>query len=177
MRDSGYYMQEPHNQLYGAQIPTFDDKADVTELLLAATAPNNNRPYKFRGMPVMRGTQRSISSQLDPFVRHVYIHGLAGTKSNVYKHHRILIGRHGCLANTHQIGRRQQQLAAYPFLGGEDALRQAFDDGYHDARRYERWEEDPYHYAKADRSPGEDTDWRDVRAAIFGDGSENKGGL
>lgn len=175
-KDTGFYQQEPHMQIYGAQIPTFDSKADVTELVIAATAPNHNSPVMFRGMPTVRGSCSSISSQLDQFVRHIYIHGLSGTNgAKHFKRHRVLIGRHGLLSNCHLGPRRQLQLAAYPFFGAEDALRQAFDDGYHDARRYERWEEDPYHYSKPDRSPGEDNDWRDVRAAIFGENPENKG--
>jgi hypothetical protein len=168
-KDAGYYKQEPQMQIYGAHIATFDSKEDVTDLVLAATAPNHNKPYTFRGMPVVRGTCASISSELDQFVRHVYIHGIAGyARTKIYTRHRVLVGRHGVLANTHLGPRRQLLMAICPSLAG-DGLKQAFDDGFHDARRYERWEEDPYYYSKADRSPGEDTDWRDVRAAIFGE--------
>jgi hypothetical protein len=170
-KDAGFYRQQPHMQIFGAHIATFDSKADVTELVLAATAPNHNTPYLFRGQPCVRATCSSISTELDQFVRHIYIHGLSGNKSKHYTRHRVLVGRHGMLANCHLGPRRQMQLAAYP-LGGREVLKKAFDDGYFDARRYERWEEDPYHYSKTDRSPGGDTDWRDVRAAIFGDKQE-----
>ncbi|CCW66800.1 unnamed protein product [Phytomonas sp. Hart1] len=172
-RDPGYLRQPKANIHFGHHIARWEDWADLGQNLLAATAPNTQRPMTFRGASnVLRGTMMSLSSELDQCCRHVYIHGYIGFRRNKNQaRHNILIGRHGFLGNTHFSFPKQALLAFMPVLGGEDRkeeLQLAYDAGYHDARRYERWEEDPYFFAKADRSPCDDFNFRTLRAGFFG---------
>jgi hypothetical protein len=177
-RDSGYYEQPAHRQLTGWHISTFDNKVDVAELLCAATCPQQQKVTLFRGEPVTRGSWRSLSSEMDQYVRHIYIHGLAGyPRSIAHTRHNHYFGRHGSLCNTHSYWALQFLHGCHPGLfkgASAEALRVAFDNGFHDARRYERWQEDAYHFAKPDRSPGGDADWREIRAAVFGNKSSNQ---
>lgn len=166
--DHGYNRQPPPNQLFGCHIATFDNKKDTVDLIVAATCPNHRQPCAYRGLPVTRGTWRSLSSELDQYVRHIHIHGYAGFR-NMKQHtrHNFYFGRHGTIVNCAGGPLEQLWLCSAPY-GGADKLRDAFDRGFNDARRYERWVEDPYHFAKPDRSAGSDGDWREIRAAVFG---------
>lgn len=177
-KDVGYHQQLKENFNYGHHIALWDDWEDLKQCLLVATAPNLEKPIKYRDAPnVMRGTLMSLSSELDQYCRHVHIHGYCGYRySRQQMRHNLYFGRHGFLANTHFSFPKQAWLAFAPHLGGQarkDDLRAAFDAGYHDAKRYERWEEDPYHYAKTDRSPSDDFNFKTLRAGLFGKKSDN----
>jgi hypothetical protein len=173
-RDVAYYEQPAQHRLNGWHICQWTSLDDVTDCLVAATNGSATRPYSFRGCPCTRATWGSLSSELDPFVRHVHVHGFAGLSGRVsHQRHKIFIDRHGFLSYTGQPAYLQLIAAVAPkaFFSktwAKDVLRQAFDAGFHDARRYERWEEDAYFYAKPDRSPTKDPNWRNFRAAMFG---------
>ncbi|KAH9600228.1 hypothetical protein LSM04_009283 [Trypanosoma melophagium] len=172
-KDPGYMAQSKAHIHFGHHIAQWSDVDDLAQCIMAATAPNTERPMIFRDADnVMRGTMMSLSSELDQYCRHIYIHGYAGYRYNKHQtRHNIFFGRHGFLANTHFSFWRQAWLAFAPNIGGEarrDELIEAYDAGYNDARRYERWEEDPYHFAKADRSPSDDFNFRQLRANLFG---------
>lgn len=172
-KDHGYMTQAKENIYFGHHIAQWDDYDDLAQNLLASTAPNTEKPMVFREADnVLRGTMMSLSSELDQYCRHIYIHGYAGYRYNKNQtRHNVFFGRHGFLGNTHFSFPTQVRLAFAPGIGGEsskEALLRAYDAGYHDARRYERWEEDPYFYAKADRSPGDDFNVRHLRASLFG---------
>lgn len=179
-KDPGYMQQPKENVYFGNHIAAWDDWQDLKQCVLAACAPNMDRQMKYRDAPnVMRGTLLSLSSELDQYCRHVHIHGYCGYKYNRNQtRHNFFFGRHGFLPNTHFSFTKQMILAFAPNFGGaerhKDDLLQAFDAGYHDARRYERWEEDPYHYAKADRSPGDDFNWKMIRGTLFGKKNDNQ---
>ena len=170
-RDTGFLKQAGEVQLYGNHICIFDNKTDVTDCILAATCPNSQVCYPFRGMNVVRATQNSLASQLDQYIRHVYVLGLAGNPSSrQHQRHVSFFGRHGALVNTHDHWASQLLTACRPATmrrRSEDLLRQSYENGFHDARRYERWEEDVYHFAKPDRAPSEDDDWRTIRGGLF----------
>ena len=173
-RDVNYFKQPLNQQLFGAPISAFDGKSDVQECLIAATAPNATLPFKFRGEFCTRCTWKCMSSELDQYVRHIYIHGISGYPySSQHTRHNMFFGRHGLVANTHWNWQRQFLVAIWPCKFGlgvanTEVLREAYDRGFQDAMRYERWDEDPYTNAKADRSPGDSTDWKTIRAAFFG---------
>ncbi|EKG06080.1 hypothetical protein TCSYLVIO_002839 [Trypanosoma cruzi] len=172
-KDPGYMRQTKENVHFGHHIAQWDDVNDLAQCIMAATAPNTEKPMVFRDADnVVRGTMMSLSSELDQYCRHIYIHGYAGYRYNRQQtRHNIFFGRHGFVANTHFPFWRQVWLAFAPNIGGiarKDDLLEAYDAGYNDARRYERWEEDPYHYAKADRSPSDDFNFRQLRANLFG---------
>lgn len=174
-RDMNFMKQPPHQQLFGAMLSSFESAADVGEIMIGATAPNATLPYLLRGELVTRATWKCISSELDQYVRHIYIHGFSGyPHSTQHTRHNSFFGRHGFLANSHWHWQTQMLCAHYPMRvpmmrnRHREMLREAFEKGFHDARRYERWEEDVYLTAKPDRSPSENTDLRTIRAAIFG---------
>lgn len=173
-RDQGFVEQKKNEILFGHHISSFDSNEDITELMIAATCTDTNKLATFRGAEraCMRATCMSFAAEADQYIRHVYIHGLCGYPySRKHMRHNHYFGKHGFVVNTHQNYPKQFLLACFPTLGGKNRgsqLRQAFDDGFHDARRYERWEEDPYHFVKPDRSTGGDEDWRTIRAAVFG---------
>lgn len=172
-KDAGYMSQAKENIYFGHHIAQWDDVSDLGQNILASMAPNTSRPMIFRDADnVLRGTMMSLSSELDQYCRHVYIHGYSGYRYNKNQaRHNIMFGKHGFLGNTHFSFPKQVLLAFAPLIGGEvrkEELMEAYDAGYHDARRYERWEEDPYFYAKADRSPGDDFNFRNLRANLFG---------
>jgi hypothetical protein len=171
-KDPGYMQQLKENINFGHHIAAWDSWDDLKQNLLASTAPNMDKQMKFRDCPnVMRGTLMSLSSELDQYCRHVHIHGYCGYRYNRRQtRHNMFFGRHGFIANTHMSFPKQAMLAFCPNVGGQsrkDELLRAFDAGFHDGRRYERWEEDPYHYAKSDRSPGDDFNWKNIRAGLF----------
>ena len=172
-KDAGYHRQTKENILYGQHIASWSDRADVIATVMAATAPNHQKQMKFRqAANVMRGTQGSLSSELDAYCRHVHIHGFCGLQRfKSHTRHNHFFGRHGFLANTHFSSTKQCWLAFAPHVmnsARREELREAYDHGYNDARRYERWEEDPYHFAKADRSPSQEYSWKNARSALFG---------
>lgn len=172
-KDAGYMAQAKENIYFGHHIAQWDDMADFGQCVLAATAPNTDKPMVFREADnVLRGTMMSLSSELDQYCRHVYIHGYSGYRYNKNQaRHNIMFGKHGFIGNTHFSFPKQALLAFAPLIGGDvrkEELIEAYDAGYHDARRYERWEEDAYFYAKADRSPGDDFNFRNLRANLFG---------
>ncbi|CCW61857.1 unnamed protein product [Phytomonas sp. EM1] len=171
-KDPGYMQQRKENIHFGHHISQWESWEDLAQNILVATAPNTRKPMLFRDAHnVLRGTMMSLSSELDQCCRHVYIHGYIGMRYNRYQtRHNILIGKHGYLGNTHFSFVKQVLLAFLPTFGRErrEELLQAYDAGYHDARRYERWEEDPYLFAKADRSPNDDFNFRTLRAGLFG---------
>lgn len=172
-KDPGYMMQAKENIYFGHHIAEWTDFDDLAQNIIAATAPNTQKPCIFRDADnVLRGTMMSLSSELDQYCRHIYIHGYAGYRYNKNQaRHNIMFGRHGFIGNTHFTFPKQVIMAFAPLLGGEarkDDLLQAYDVGYNDARRYERWEEDPYYFAKADRSPSDDFNFRNLRANLFG---------
>ncbi|EPY28292.1 hypothetical protein AGDE_05709 [Angomonas deanei] len=176
-RDPGYMTQSKENVYFGHHIASWTDFDDLGQNILAATAPNVNKPMIFRGADnVLRGTMLSLSSELDQYCRHIYIHGYCGMRYNKNQsRHNIMFGKHGFLANTHFSFPKQALMAFAPNLGGEarkEDLIQAYDAGYFDAKRYERWEEDPYFYAKADRSPNDDFSFTTLRAGLFGSKSD-----
>jgi len=81
--------------------------------------------------------------------------------------------------NTHEHPLVQAWTAFYPNvvnLARRKSLAEAFEHGYRDAAMYERWEEDPYHYAKPDRSPSDDYNWTMIRRAFAG-GTDNETSL
>lgn len=171
-RDVGYMSQAKENIYFGHHIAQWEDVSDLGQNILAAMAPNTNKPMTFRDADnVLRGTMMSLSSELDQYCRHVYIHGYAGYPYNRNQaRHNIMFGKHGFLGNTHFSFPKQVLLAFAPLIGGNvrrEELMEAYDVGYNDARRYERWEEDPYFYAKADRSPEDDFNMRSLRAFLF----------
>jgi hypothetical protein len=171
-KDPGYVQQTKENIRFGHHIAAWDNWDDLKQNLLVASAPNMDKPMKFRDADnVLRGTLMSLSSELDQYCRHVYIHGYCGYKYNRKQtRHNTFFGRHGFIANTHTSFPWQVVQAFYPNLGAasrREELMHAFDAGFHDARRYERWEEDPYHYSKSDRSPSDDFNWRNIRAGLF----------
>ncbi|EPY30644.1 hypothetical protein STCU_03965 [Strigomonas culicis] len=172
-KDPGYMSQAKENIYFGHHIAQWSDFDDMAQNILAATAPNTDKPMIFREADnVLRGTMMSLSSELDQYCRHIYIHGYAGYRYNKNQsRHNIFFGKNGYIGNTHFSFPKQALLAFAPQVGGErrkDELLQAYDAGYYDARRYERWEEDPYYYAKADRSPSDDFNFRNLRAGLFG---------
>lgn len=179
-KDPGYMSQAKENIHFGHHIASWDSLDDFKQCLTVASAPNMSKPMKFRDADnVLRGTLMSLSSELDQYCRHVHIHGYAGWRYNKHQaRHNYFFGRHGFLPNTHFSFPKQAWLAFAPHVGGEarkEDLRQAFDAGFHDAKRYERWEEDPYHYAKSDRSPSDDLNWKTIRSTLFakkGDSSQ-----
>mmetsp|Transcript_82986 Transcript_82986/g.96982 ORF Transcript_82986/g.96982 Transcript_82986/m.96982 type:complete len:318 (+) Transcript_82986:71-1024(+) len=170
-KDPGYMSQQKENIHFGHHIATWDSYDDLKQCITVATAPNMDKQMPYRDAPrAMRGTLMSLSSELDQYCRHVHIHGYAGYRYNRQQaRHNFFFGRHGFIANTHFGFPKQVWLAFLPHLGSgaKDRLLEAFDAGYNDARRYERWEEDPYHYAKSDRSPSDDFNWKNIRANLF----------
>ena len=72
----------------------------------------------------------------------------------------------GPLHNESALMRQTEQLLA----NGFDSV------SYRDTAMYERWEEDPYHYAKPDRSPSDDYNWTMIRRAFAG-GTDNETSL
>ncbi|KAG8348436.1 hypothetical protein ERJ75_000998000 [Trypanosoma vivax] len=172
-RDAGYMTQSKEHVHFGHHIAQWTDVNDLGQCIMAATAPNTTKPMIFRDADnVMRGTMMSLSSELDQYCRHIYIHGYCGYPFSRHQtRHNIFFGRHGFLSNTHFPFWRQALLAFAPTIGGNarrDDLLEAYDAGYNDARRYERWEEDPYHFAKSDRSPNDEFSFRQLRANLFG---------
>ena len=174
-RDAGYLQQRKENIYYGHHVTQWDDRADVIACMTAAMGPNANFMMQYRDAPnVMRGTLYTMSSELDQFIRHVHIHGYCGYRYNRHQtRHNIYFGKHGFLANTHFYYPQQAAMAFMPKTFFSAASRAehhklAFEKGFLDARRYERWEEDPYYYAKPDRSGEDDFNWRSMRASIFG---------
>ena len=175
-RDLGFRQQKQENLLYGHHISMFDSNEDITDCMVAAIECDVSKLRTFRGVTngVQRGSCMSMSSQVDQYIRHIYIHGLCGYPySRKHMRHNNHFGRHGMLVNTHAVYGYQFWQALQPCWGGRkrarfDELNQAFENGFHDARRYERWEEDVYHYAKPDRSVGGDEDWKNIRVALFG---------
>jgi len=172
-KDPGYMSQSKENLYFGHHIAEWDDLHDLAQCLLVATAPNTHKPMIYRNVDnALRGTMMSLSSELDQYCRHVYIHGYAGYRYNKNQtRHNIMFGKHGYLGNTHMSFWKQVLFGFAPLLAGEagrEGLLQAYDAGYYDARRYERWEEDPYFFAKADRSPNDDFNMRTLRAGLFG---------
>jgi hypothetical protein len=174
-RDLYYAKQPSAQQLFGAMISSFDSKADVGDCILAATAPNATLPCVFRGEHCTRATWKCLSAELDQYVRHVYIHGMSGYPHSIHHtRHNTFVGRHGLLANSHWHWQRQMLAAIWPkripLLASSnlELIKESFEKGFHDARRYERWEEDVYVTAKPDRSPSDSIDLRRIRAAIFG---------
>jgi hypothetical protein len=171
-----YFPRQPMNQqLFGAMISNFDSKEDVTDCIVGATAPNATIPYTFRGERITRATWKCMSAELDQYVRHIYIHGLSGyPHSGHHTRHNNFIGRHGFIANSHWNWKRQFLCAIWPkrvpFLANSniEVIKEAFEKGFNDARRYERWEEDVYLNAKPDRSANDSLDMKNIRAAIFG---------
>lgn len=179
-RDLNYPRQPINQQMFGAMISAFDSKADVSDCIVAATAPNATMPCIFRGERCTRATWKCLSAELDQYVRHIYIHGLSGyPHSGHHSRHNHYIGRHGFLANSHWNWKRQFLVAIWPkripFLASSnlEVIRESFEKGFNDARRYERWEEDVYVNAKPDRSSNDSLDMKNIRAAIFG--SSNTG--
>lgn len=171
-RDPGFKRQPKKHLLYGYHISSWSNFDDVAQNILVATAPNTLKTMKFRDADnVMRGSMMSLSSELDQYCRHIYIHGYVGFRHNKKQScHNILFGRHGYLGNTSSPFWKQVICAFSPLLGGDrrrEDLLDAYDAGYYDAKRYERWVEDPYFYAKADRSPSDDFNFRNMRASIF----------
>jgi hypothetical protein len=175
-KDSGFHRQIKENILFGHHVASWSDREDLISCVMAATAPNHDKMMTFRDAKenVMRATQNSLSSELDTYCRHVHIHGFCGlAKFKSHNRHNTYFGRHGFLANTHFSPIKQCFLAFRPdVMNGarKTELLEAFDHGFNDARRYERWEEDPYHFAKADRSPSSDYSWKNARATLFGKG-------
>ena len=171
-----YYSRQPINQqMFGAMISSFDSKEDVADCVIAATAPNATMPCVFRGEKCTRGTWKCLSVELDQYVRHIYIHGLSGyPHSSHHTRHNHYIGRHGFLCNSHWNWKRQFLVAIWPkripmlATSNIEVLKEAFEKGFNDARRYERWEEDVYLNAKPDRSVNDSLDMKNIRAAIFG---------
>jgi hypothetical protein len=173
-RDPGYMTQKKENIHFGHHVCTWDSRDDLVQCLIAATAPNMNQMCPFRDAPnVMRGTLMSLSSELDNYCRHVHIHGYAGYRYNKNQtRHNIFMGRHGFIANTHLPFWQQVRVAFFPQLGSGEAVKSvlldAFEAGFKDGRRYQRWEEDPYYFAKPDHSPGDNFNVVTLRAALFG---------
>ncbi|EAN79361.1 uncharacterized protein TEOVI_000780200 [Trypanosoma equiperdum] len=172
-RDPGYMKQTKEQIHFGHHVAQWTDVSDLAQCILASMAPNTAKPMIFRDADnVMRGTMMSLSSELDQYCRHIYIHGYCGYPYNKHQtRHNIYFGRHGFLANTYFPFWKQALLAFAPTFGGaarREELLEAYDAGYNDARRYERWEEDPYHFSKADRSPSDDFSFRQLRANLFG---------
>eukprot|EP00758_Cryptobia_borreli_P003584 Tbor_TRINITY_DN3847_c0_g1::TRINITY_DN3847_c0_g1_i3::g.5642::m.5642 len=154
-KDYGYLHQNRNNILYGHHIAQWDDREDLLKCIVSAMACNVNKPMQFRDADnVMRGTFYSMSSELDQSIRHVHIHGYCGDKYNRHStRHNFYFGKHGFLSNTSPF-LKQAVMAFRPNLMGKfakSAHMRAYEAGYVDARRYERWEEDPYFYAKPDR--------------------------
>lgn len=171
-RDPGFKRQSKSHRDFGYHISEWSNHQDVMQNILAATAPNTQKPMTFRRADnVLRGTMMSLSSELDQYCRHVYIHGYVGIRQNKRQaRHNILFGRHGFLGNTHMPFWKQAVCAFAPAIGGDQRrsdLLEAYDAGYFDAKRYERWEEDPYLFAKPDRSPSDDFNFRNLRASLF----------
>lgn len=171
-KDPGYLQQAKENIQFGHHIAVWDNWEDLKQNLLVATAPNMDKPMQFRDADnALRGTLMSLSSELDQYCRHVHIHGYCGYKYNRKQtRHNTFFGRHGFIANTHTSFPFQVLQAFCPNVGAasrKEELLRAYDAGFHDARRYERWEEDPYHYAKSDRSPSDDFNWKNIRAGLF----------
>lgn len=171
-RDPGFKQQKKEHFRFGYHISDWKDFHDVAQNILVAMAPNTQKPMVFRDANnVLRGTMMSLSSELDQYCRHIYIHGYVGLKRNKQQSiHNVLFGRHGYIGNTHFPFWKQAICAFAPIVGGEARkvdLLDAFDAGYHDARRYERWEEDPYFFAKADRSPSDDINFKNMRASLL----------
>lgn len=174
-KDHGYMRQKKENIHYGHHITQWDNRADLINCMTAAMAPNTKLQMQYRDAPnVMRGTLFTMSSELDQFIRHVHIHGYCGYRYNRHQtRHNFYFGKNGFVANTHFPFVQQVALAFFPATFFSAASRKehhklAFEKGYLDAKRYERWEEDPYYYAKPDRSSEDDFNWRSVRASIFG---------
>lgn len=171
-RDPGFKQQKKEHFRFGYHISDWKDFDDVAQNILVAMAPNTLKPMIFRDANnVLRGTMMSLSSELDQYCRHVYIHGYVGLRKNKNQSiHNIMFGRHGYIGNTHFPFWKQAICAFSPLLGGDARkvdLLEAYDAGYHDARRYERWTEDPYFYAKSDRSPSDDFNFRNLRSSLF----------
>lgn len=170
--DAGYKTQKKENFHFGHHISEWSGFEDVAQNILAATAPNKQKPMIFRDADnVMRGTMMSLSSELDQYCRHVYIHGYVGMRFHkLQSRHNYMFGRHGFLGNTRFSFWKQVMRAFGPHIGGEKTrqdLLDTFDAGFSDAMRYERWEEDPYLFAKPDRSPSDDFNFRNLRASLF----------
>ena len=170
--DRGFKMQEPDMMIHGHHISMFDDNPDIASCLKAAMVCNKYDPATFRygDKKVARATSVAHCSQLDQAIRHVYVKGLSGNPSTRRaQRHNHIFGVHGSLVNTHHHWIKQYQFACLPTaVGGRaaslDALNESFDNGYQDARRYERWLEDSYHFAQADRSLETKGDMRNLRA-------------
>ena len=173
-KDEGYIQQLKDQVYFGHHVCQWDNRADLTDCLMAAMSPNVNHPYKFRDADnVLRGTFYTMSSELDQHIRHVHVHGYCGYKYNRHQtRHNFHFGKHGFIANTHFYLPKQAALAFMPHLLGArsaaDHHRFSYEQGFLDAKRYERWEEDPYFYAKPDRSAADDFNWKSVRASVFG---------
>ena len=172
-RDVAFYEQPAQQRQNGWHICSWRDADDVGECLIAASNGSTTTPYTYRECPCFRATFSCLSSELDQFVRHVHIHGFAGFPNQAsHQKHRVFIDRHGFLSYTGQPPVFQFLAAAAPAAPiastwAKDVLRSAFDAGFHDARRYERWEEDAYFYAKPDRSPSKEKNWSQFRASFF----------
>ena len=173
-RDAAWYEQPSQHKLNGWHISSWKDEDDVAQCLIAASNSSSARPIQYRGCPCTRSTWVSLSSELDPYVRHIHIYGYCG-QNNKPSHakHRVFIDRHGYLSYTGQPAWAQFLAMAMPdwkvsASWSRDVLRSAYDAGFHDARRYERWDEEAYFYAKPDRSPSKDKNWRNLRAGLFG---------
>jgi hypothetical protein len=172
-RDPEYHKQPSINVLFGHHIASWDDNVDLMECMIAAMACDEKSLPIYRGVKVVRGSTLSMATEIDSYVRHVYVHGLCGYPySRKHQRHSFFTGKHGFLSNREFHYARQFTTAILPhknlFGDSKSALMKSFDAGYHDARRFERWEEDPYLYAKPDRSPGGGTEWKSLRQAIFG---------
>lgn len=171
-RDPGFKQQKKEHFRFGYHISDWKDFEDVAQNILVSMAPNTQQPMVFReANNVLRGTMMSLSSELDQYCRHIYIHGYVGLRQNKHQNiHNILFGRHGYIGNTHFPFWRQAICAFAPLVGGDTRKRdllEAYEAGFHDARRYERWEEDPYFFAKPDRSPSDDFNFKNMRASLF----------
>ena len=170
-RDLGFRKQPREVQLYGHHICSFPNREDVINCVLAATAPDTHNPPLYRGEKVMRATWMSLSTELDTAIRHVFVHGYCGFSFAASRtRHNMVFGRNGLIVNTTENAISQTLTAMRPDLFPavrKDALSRAYENGFHAARRYERWEEDSYMFAKPDRSPGDDKNWREIRKALF----------
>jgi len=160
--------------LYGLPMTSWPSVEALAQVMAGAMSPYRTHPVDYNGVGLIRSSRYSLSTEVDQHIRHVYVHGFGGSmrKSN-HSRHAILFGRHGTLLNTSQSPWLQYLTLALPGRR-KNALRFAYDAGYNDARRFDRWEEDPYQFAKGDRSAGDDEDWRTLRQKIFNTDAKNQ---
>ena len=135
-----------HQILFGLPVSHWRSSADLRECMEAAMAPSHKHSLNFRGVRAMSSSKHSLSPQLDQSIRHIYVHGFAGKGySSREKLHAHVFGRHGSLVNVSTTFLAQTLSQSFP-LPLKYVLTKAYHQGYEDASKYHRWEEDPYQY-------------------------------